>query len=117
MGLRGRRLLGAGFVQHGDLCDRAALREERPPPLAVGQVVLGLPLPEALLQLRLDLEPVQTGSPKPVETVVPLETQTHLRVSAREVQYYRPIIALKIYIGKYGYREKSNKNMIKIFFS
>lgn len=46
----------------------------------------------------------------------PLETQTHLRVSAREVQYYRPIIALIMFIGKYGYREKSNKNMIFNFF-
>lgn len=59
--LRGRLLLWAAFIQHGYLRDRAALCEQRPPPLAVRQVTLGLPLPEPLLQLCLDLQAAPTG--------------------------------------------------------
>lgn len=48
-------LFGTGFVQDGYLSDRAALSEQRTPSFTVAQVTLSLPLPKALLQLRLDL--------------------------------------------------------------
>lgn len=53
------RLSGAGLVQDGHLRDGAGVGEERPPALAVPQVVLGLDLPEPLLQLRLHLDTTQ----------------------------------------------------------
>lgn len=52
-------LFGTGFVQNRYLSDCAALSEQRTPSFTVAQVTLSLPLPKALLELRLDLHTQQ----------------------------------------------------------